>query len=56
MSQNDISNSIEPEFIEISGMDVADTVIKIEDDTDPLSFTHSHDFYDFYGLVWVTND
>ena len=54
--KEDISNSIEPEFIEISGMDVADTVIKIEDDTDPLSFTHSHDFYDFYGLVWVTND
>ena len=52
----DISSSMEPEFIEISGMDVADTVIKIEDDTDPLSFTHSHDFYDFYGLVWVTND
>ena len=46
--RGDISNSIEPEFIEISGMDVADTVIKIEDDTDPLSFTHSHDFY---GLV-----
>merc|ERR1712137_1128282 len=30
-------NSIEPEFIEISGMEIADTDIKIEDDIDPLS-------------------
>ena len=40
-------NSIEYEFIEISGMGVADTEIKIEDDIDPLS---TNDF-DQDGLV-----
>ena len=35
--EKDIPNSMEPEFIEISGMDIADTEIKIEDDIDPLS-------------------
>ena len=45
--KKDISNSMEPEFIEISGMDIADTEIKIEDDIDPLS---TKDF-DFDGKV-----
>ena len=45
--EKDIPNSMEPEFIEISGMDIADTEIKIEDDIDPLS---TKDF-DFDGKV-----
>jgi len=35
-------NSTEPEFIEISCMDVADTEIKIEDNIDPLSLDSSN--------------
>jgi len=35
-------NSVESEYIEISGMDVADTEIKIEDNIDPLSLDSSN--------------
>ena len=45
--KKNISNSIEPEFIEICGMDGTDTDIKIEDDIDPLS---TKDF-DFDGKI-----
>merc|ERR1740128_963594 len=40
-------SSIESEFIEISGMDVAVTEIKIEDNIDPLSIND----FDFAGMV-----